>query len=121
MRKLRLRLCRTLFPCFCVSISRRCVLKGSLKVFSGSSNPDLAREICRCLDIGLGQVRISRFANGELFVQIEENVRGRDVFVVQPTCRPANRNLMELLLIIDALKRSSAKRITAVLPYYGYA
>lgn len=92
-----------------------------MKVFSGNSNPELAKEICQCLDIPLGDAEVSTFSDGEIMVQVNENVRGRDVFVVQSTCRPVNHNLMELLIIIDALKRASARRITAVLPYYGYA
>ncbi|RMF92004.1 MAG: ribose-phosphate pyrophosphokinase [Nitrospinota bacterium] len=90
-------------------------------VFSGRANPPLAREICQYLSIKEGGISISNFSDGEIYVQIHENVRGRDVFVVQPTCPPVNENLMELLIIVDALKRSSARRITAVVPYYGYA
>ncbi len=93
----------------------------SIKIFSGSSNPALARQICEFLDVRLGQVRNVRFSDDELFVEIGENVRGADVFVVQSTCSPANEHLMEMLIMIDALKRASAKSITAVLPYYGYA
>ncbi len=93
----------------------------SIKIFSGSSNPELARQICDFLDVRLGQVRNVRFSDGELFVEIGENVRGADVFVVQSTCSPANEHLMEMLIMIDALKRASAKSISAVLPYYGYA
>ncbi len=91
------------------------------KVLTGSANPALAQEICDWLGCPLGQVELTPFSDGELCVQIKENVRGCDVFVVQPTCPPVDRNLMELLLLIDALKRASAERITAVLPYYGYA
>jgi ribose-phosphate pyrophosphokinase len=93
----------------------------SIKIFCGSSNPELARQICEFLDVRLGQTRNVRFSDGELFVEIGENVRGVDVFVVQSTCSPANEHLMEMLIMIDALKRASAKSITAVLPYYGYA
>jgi ribose-phosphate pyrophosphokinase len=91
------------------------------KVLTGSANPALAQEICDWLGCPLGQVDITPFSDGEICVHIKENVRGCDVFVVQPTCPPVDRNLMELLLMIDALKRASAERITAVLPYYGYA
>ena len=92
----------------------------ALKIFTGNANPELAREICRHLGCELGQAEVSRFSDGEVRVQILENVRGADVFVVQPTCRPVDTHLMELLLMIDALKRASADRVTAVLPYYGY-
>ena len=92
-----------------------------LKVFTGNSHPALAREICNHLEKPLGELMIHHFSDGEIHLQIQENVRGEDVFVIQPTCTPVDRNLMELLLILDALKRASAKRITAVLPYYGYA
>ena len=92
-----------------------------LKVFTGSANPALAEEICGFLGLPLGKASVRQFADGEIYLQIQENVRGTDVFVVQPTCTPVDRHLMELLLMIDALKRSSAQRITAVLPYYGYA
>ncbi len=92
-----------------------------LKLFSGSSNPSLAKEISDFLNIPLGECEIRRFSDGEIFVEIKENVRGRDVFVIQSTSPPVNDHLMEVLIIIDALKRASASRITAVLPYYGYA
>lgn len=92
-----------------------------LKIISGNANRALAAEIADRLFIELSDARISTFADGESYIQIKENVRGSDVFVVQPTCGPVNQHLMELLLIIDALKRSSADRITAVLPYFGYA
>jgi ribose-phosphate pyrophosphokinase len=91
------------------------------KVFSGTANPALTREICDSLGCPLGDVMIKMFADGETHLQIQENVRGSDVFVVQPTCTPVDHHLMELLLMIDAFKRASAERITAVLPYYGYA
>jgi ribose-phosphate pyrophosphokinase len=91
-----------------------------LKVFSGTANPFLAQEICWYLDIPLGKVDVGRFPNGEIRVRIEESVRGCDVFVVQPTSPPANDHLMELLIMIDALNRASAERITAVIPFYGY-
>lgn len=91
------------------------------KVFSGTANPALTSEICVALGCPLGSAMIKSFADGETYLQIQENVRGADVFVVQPTCTPVDHNLMELLLMIDAFKRASAERITAVLPYYGYA
>jgi len=96
-------------------------IDGDLKIFSGNSNPALAKNICRHLQIPLGQANLTTFSDGELYVQILENVRGKDIFVVQPTCCPVNDNSMELLILIDAFKRSSAARITAVMPYYGYA
>ncbi len=92
-----------------------------LAVFSGNAHRKLAEDICSHLGIPLGDALVSRFSDGEVRVKINENVRGKDVFVIQPTCPPANDNLMELLIMIDALKRASAKRITAVIPYYGYA
>jgi ribose-phosphate pyrophosphokinase len=91
------------------------------KVFSGTANPALTQEICDCLGSPLGSAMIRTFADGETHLQIQENVRGADVFVVQPTSTPVDHSLMELLLMIDAFKRASAERITAVLPYYGYA
>jgi ribose-phosphate pyrophosphokinase len=92
-----------------------------LKLFCGTANPELAKEICVHLDVPLGQSIVTRFSDEEVRVQILENVRGADVFVVQPTCRPVNTNLMELFLMIDALKRASARRITPVVAYYGYS
>jgi ribose-phosphate pyrophosphokinase len=91
-----------------------------IKIFSGNANPALAKEICQRMNIPLGNAVVGRFSDGEINVQIVDNVRGMDVFVVQPTSSPVNRHLMELLIMIDALKRASAARITAVLPYYGY-
>ncbi len=91
------------------------------KVFCGSANPALAQEICRCLNIPLGRSDVTRFSDGEVRVQVMENVRGADVFVVQPTCQPVDTNLMELLMMMDAFKRASARRITPVIPYYGYS
>jgi ribose-phosphate pyrophosphokinase len=91
------------------------------KVFSGTANEALADEVCNFLGMPRGQAQVTRFADGECYVQIQENVRGCDVFVVQPTCHPVDEHLMELLLMIDALKRASARRITAVIPYFGYA
>jgi ribose-phosphate pyrophosphokinase len=92
-----------------------------LKLFSGNANPALAKEICQYLGVGLGEALVSEFSDGEIRVRIEENVRGTDVFVVQSCCAPVNNSIMELLIMIDALKRSSAYRITAVIPYFGYA
>jgi ribose-phosphate pyrophosphokinase len=94
---------------------------GEIKIFSGRAHPSLAREICDYLNLPLGRSTAYNFSDGETFCQIEENVRGSDVFIVQPTCRPVNENLVELLIMLDAFKRSSASRVTAVLPYYGYA
>src|SRR3984885_517118 len=91
------------------------------KVFCGTANEPLADEVCAFLGLVRGQALVSRFSDGEAYVQIQENVRGADVFVLQPTCRPVDEHLMELLLMLDALKRASARRITAVIPYYGYA
>ncbi len=95
--------------------------KFELTLFAGTANPALGQRISEEVGCPLAQATIRRFADGEIFVEITENVRGSDVFVVQPTCAPSNENLMELLIIIDALKRASCGRITAVLPYYGYA
>ncbi len=92
-----------------------------LKIFSGTANPELSQEIAQNIGVPLGQAVIRRFSDGEIFVEIDENVRGMDVFVIQPTCTPVNEHLVELLIMIDALKRASADRITAVIPYYGYA
>jgi ribose-phosphate pyrophosphokinase len=92
-----------------------------VKVFSGTANEPLARAICKYIGIELGRCNISPFPDGETFVKVEENVRGEDVFLVQSTCPPTNYNLMEMFIIIDALRRASAARITAVLPFYGYA
>jgi ribose-phosphate pyrophosphokinase len=92
-----------------------------LKVFAGNANLPLADEICAELEIHRSQAMVRHFSDGEIHLQLQENVRGADVFVIQPTCTPVDRNLMELLLMVDALKRSSAQRITPVLPYYGYA
>jgi ribose-phosphate pyrophosphokinase len=94
---------------------------GPVLVFSGRSNPGLTEAICQYMEVPVGRRMIRDFSDQEIFVKIEENVRGADVFVIQSTCNPGNTNLMEMLVMIDALKRSSAKRITAVLPYYGYA
>ncbi|HZT77865.1 MAG TPA: ribose-phosphate pyrophosphokinase [Vicinamibacterales bacterium] len=94
---------------------------GELKVFSGSAHPELTREIASFLGVTVGQARLRRFPDSEVSFQIDENIRGTDVFVVQPTCAPADQHIMELLIMIDAFRRSSAARITAVLPYFGYA
>jgi ribose-phosphate pyrophosphokinase len=96
-------------------------LYGPLKVFTGRAHPSLAQEICALLGSEPGRVSLYSFSDGENYVQIDENVRGADVFVIQPTSPPVNDNLMELLIMLDAFKRSSARRITAVMPYYGYA
>ena len=92
-----------------------------LKILGGNANSPLTEEICACLRVPVADASVTRFSDGEVYVQILENVRGADVFVVQPTCQPVDTNLVELLLLIDALKRASAQRITAVIPYYGYA
>ena len=92
-----------------------------LKVLTGTAHPELARSICENLGVELGSATVETFPDGETFVQINENIRGRDVFIVQPTCPPANQNLMELLIMVDAVRRASAHRITAVLPFFGYA
>jgi ribose-phosphate pyrophosphokinase len=94
---------------------------GEIKIFSGRAHPSLAREICESLNLPLGRSSAYNFSDGETFCQIDENVRGSDIFVVQPTCQPVNENLMELLIMLDAFKRSSASRVSAVIPYYGYA
>ena len=91
-----------------------------MAILSGNANPSLAQEIARVLKTSLTNVLVGRFSEGEIRVQIQENIRGRDVFIIQPTCPPTNENLMELLILIDATRRASAQRITAVMPYYGY-
>lgn len=92
-----------------------------MKVFTGNANPEIAQEICNYLDMPLSKADVKQFSDGEVSVEIGENVRGTDVFVIQPTCTPVNDHLMELVIMVDALRRASARRITAVLPYYGYA
>ena len=92
-----------------------------MKVFSGSSNPHFAQDVAKNLNLELGHLQLSKFADGEIYVQVNENVRGLHVFVIQSTCYPVNENYMELFLILDALKRASAQEITLVMPYYGYA
>jgi ribose-phosphate pyrophosphokinase len=96
-------------------------MEGELKIVTGRAHPALGQEICEYLNLQTARVSCYNFSDGEVFCQIDENVRGADVFVVQPTCYPTNESLMELLILLDALKRSSAARVTAVLPYYGYA
>ena len=96
-------------------------LQPELKVFSGSANRDLAQKICDYIGTPLGQATISSFPDGETYVKIDENIRGRDVFIIQPTCPPTNQHLMELLIMVDAARRASADRITAVIPFFGYA
>ena len=92
-----------------------------LRIFAGNSNLELAKEVADYLDVSLGEALVSTFSDGETRVEIREDLHGKDVFIIQSTCPPVNQNLMELLIIVDALKRSSAKEITAVIPYYGYA
>ncbi|QTA79618.1 Ribose-phosphate pyrophosphokinase [Desulfonema limicola] len=92
-----------------------------ITIFSGNANPVLAGKICDYLDMPIGGAKVKRFSDGEIQIEIDENIRSRDVFVIQPTCSPVNENLVELLLMIDACSRSSTSRITAVIPYYGYA
>ncbi len=100
---------------------QRARVDDKFKIFCGTANEPLCDEICHFLGMNRGQALVTRFADGEAYVQIQENVRGADVFVIQPTCRPVDEHLMELLLMIDSLKRASARRITAVISYYGYA
>jgi ribose-phosphate pyrophosphokinase len=95
--------------------------KDELEIFTGSSNPALAREVCEHLKVRLGEAEVGRFPDGEVMVEVRENVRGGDCFVLQSICTPPNDNLMELLLLMDALRRASAKRISAVIPYFGYS
>src|SRR5581483_8255726 len=92
-----------------------------MRIFTGNANPKLAEAVCRHLNISLGRAVVGRFSDGEVMVELLENVRGRDVFVLQSTCAPTNDNLMEVLVMVDALKRASAARVTAVIPYFGYA
>lgn len=96
-------------------------MKNQLQIFGGNSNPNLASRVSEYLDVPLGQAEVRRFSDGEVMVEIDENVRGSDVFVIQSTSTPVNDHLMELLLMLDAFRRASAKRVTAVIPYYGYA
>jgi len=92
-----------------------------MKIFTGSANPELAAKISDYLSLPLGDATVTRFPDGEIHVKIQENIRGKDVFLIQPTCTPPNETLMEMLIMVDAMKRASAERITAVIPYYGYA
>ena len=94
-------------------------MNSALKIFCGNSNPELAASICQYLDVSLGAATVKSFPDGETFVRIDENVRGADVFIIQSTCNPANQHLMELFIMIDAARRASAKRITAVIPFMG--
>lgn len=94
---------------------------GNMMVFAGNSNPQLANEIAQRLNLPLGNAIVGQFSDGEVMVEVMENVRGKDIFIVQPTCAPTNKNLMELLVMVDAMRRSSAARVTAVIPYFGYA
>ncbi len=96
-------------------------MENRIRIFSGNSNPSLAEKICQNLNIPLGKAKVRTFSDGEIMVEIGENVRGRDIYIIQSTCAPTNNNLMELLIIMDALRRASAATITAVIPYYGYA
>lgn len=96
-------------------------MQEKVMIFSGNANPNLSQAICKSLGIPLGDASVGRFSEGEIQVKVNQNVRGKDVFIIQPTCPPTNDNLMELLILMDALRRSSAGRITAVIPYYGYA
>lgn len=104
-----------------IELHRSTPMTADIKLFTGRANPQLAHEIASYLGTSLSPVVIKNFSDGELYVRVQESVRGVDVFVIQPTCNPVNDNLMELLLIIDALKRASAQSITAIMPYYGYA
>ncbi|MGB9801703.1 MAG: ribose-phosphate diphosphokinase, partial [Arcobacter sp.] len=91
------------------------------RLFTGSANPEFAKKVAKYLNIEISPAKLTKFSDGEISVKITESVRGMDVFIIQPTCAPTNDNLMELLIVVDALKRSSAKSISAVIPYYGYA
>ncbi len=93
----------------------------NLAIFTGNANPELAQKVAQYIGRDLGRARVEQFSDGEIAVEVKENIRGRDIFIIQPTCAPSHKNLMELLILIDASRRSSASRITAVMPYYGYA
>jgi ribose-phosphate pyrophosphokinase len=97
------------------------LMNNNIRILAGNSNPELASKICEHLSVPLGEALVTTFSDGEIRVEISENVRGRDIFIIQSICPPSNRNLMELLIMIDAVKRASARRITAVIPYFGYA
>src|SRR6187455_3686732 len=92
-----------------------------MRIFTGNANPKLAEAVCKHLNVSLGRAVVGRFSDGEVMVELLENVRGRDAFILQSTCAPTNDNLMEVMVMVDALKRASATRITAALPYFGYA
>jgi len=96
-------------------------MPNTIKIFTGNANPVMAKEICHYLDLPLSAAEVKKFSDGEISVEIGENVRGADVFIIQPTCPPVNDHLMELIIMVDACRRASARRITAVMPYYGYA
>ncbi len=104
-----------------ITFNERRKLMNDLIIFTGNSNPVLAKKICDYLNVPLGKAKVGKFSDGEIQIEVDENVRSRDVFLIQSTCSPVNDNLVELILMIDAFKRSSASRITAVIPYYGYA
>lgn len=97
------------------------LMRKNLMIFTGNANREFAEKVAKCLDIKVGMANVNKFSDGEIAVEILENVRGSDVFVLQPTCKPTNDNLMEVLVLVDALKRASAGRITAAIPYFGYA
>ncbi len=101
--------------------SRRLPIQDELKIFTGTAHTELAQSIARSMGVKLGHILVDRFSEGEIRVKVQEDVRGRDIFVIQPTCPPVNENLVELLVMLDAFRRASARRITAVVPYYGYA
>lgn len=103
-----------------VTLSLQVLRVSKMMVFTGNANPDLARRVVRQLHIPLGDISVGKFSDGEITAEINENVRGKDVFIIQPTCAPTNDNLMELVVMADAFRRSSATRITAVIPYFGY-
>ena len=96
-------------------------MSSKMMVFTGNANPELAQRVATKLDLSLGKADVGKFSDGEIAVELNENVRGKDVFVVQSTCAPTNDNLMELIVMIDAMRRASAARVTAVMPYFGYA
>ena len=96
------------------------ISKPNLDIFTGTANPELANDVAKILGMDISSADIGYFSDGEIKVEIQENVRGHDTFIIQPTCSPTNKNVMEVMLVADALKRSSASRITAVVPYYGY-
>ena len=106
---------------FRVELLKKYKMLKDIKILSGTANKSMAKDICKYLDLSLCALDVRRFSDGEIFVEIGENVRGMDTFVIQPTCPPVNDHLMELMIIVDALRRASARRITAVIPYYGYA